>query len=53
MKIEHVNTSDNLRLMGVHYPGRDTCLIEVHGMSGNFIENYYANILGQRLSESG
>jgi len=39
--------------MGVHYPGADTCVLEVHGMSGNFIENYYANILGEKLLKSG
>lgn len=53
MKIEYVWTSDNLRLMGSHYAGKDTCVLEIHGMSGNFIENYYANILGQALSEAG
>jgi pimeloyl-ACP methyl ester carboxylesterase len=53
MKIEYVWTEDNLRLMGPHYQGRDTCVLEVHGMSGNFIENYYANILGEKLAAQG
>jgi pimeloyl-ACP methyl ester carboxylesterase len=53
MNIEYVWTEDDLRLMGAHYPGTDTCIIEVHGMSGNFIENYYANVLGQKLKDSG
>jgi pimeloyl-ACP methyl ester carboxylesterase len=39
--------------MGVHYPGDGTCILEIHGMSGNFIENYYANILGEKLSKLG
>lgn len=51
--IEHLWTEDNLRLMGVHYPGRDTCVLEVHGMSGNFIENYYAQVLGEKLVAAG
>lgn len=53
MNVEYVWTGDNLRLMGAHYKGHETCVIEIHGMSGNFIENYYANILGQRLAEKG
>jgi len=54
MKIEYVWTKDNLRLMGVHYQGRkDTCVLEIHGMSGNFIENYYANVLGEKLKANG
>jgi pimeloyl-ACP methyl ester carboxylesterase len=51
--IEHLWTEDDLRLMGVHYPGRGTCVLEVHGMSGNFIENYYAHALGEELSDAG
>jgi alpha-beta hydrolase superfamily lysophospholipase len=51
--IEHLWTEDNLRLMGVHYTGNDVCILEVHGMSGNFIENYYANVLGEKLAAAG
>lgn len=51
--IEYLWTQDNLRLMGVHYPGSDTCVLEVHGMSGNFIENYYAHVLGEKLASAG
>lgn len=54
MKLEYTWTQDNLRLMGAHYPvNDDTCVLEVHGMSGNFIENYYANVLGEKLSTQG
>lgn len=53
MKIEYVWTEDDLRLMGTHYPGEGVCIIEVHGMSGSFIENYYANVLGQKLAAQG
>src|SRR6266496_1181743 len=50
MNIEHVWTEDDLRLMGVHYKGSETCILEIHGMSGNFIENYYADMLGKKLA---
>ncbi len=53
MKLEYVWTEDDLRLMGVHYEGRDVCVVEVHGMSGNFIENYHANVLGEKLASKG
>jgi pimeloyl-ACP methyl ester carboxylesterase len=53
MKLEYVWTEDDLRLMGAHYPGNDVCIVEVHGMSGNFIENYYANVLGEKLASQG
>lgn len=53
MKLEYVWTEDELRLMGAHYPGKDVCVIEIHGMSGNFIENYYANVLGEKLAAKG
>lgn len=53
MKIEYVWTDDDLRLMGAHYKGEDVCVLEVHGMSGNFIENYYANVLGEKLAAKG
>lgn len=42
-----------MRLMGAHYLGQDTCVIEVHGMSGNFIEDFCANILGEALAAKG
>ncbi|HVI69072.1 MAG TPA: alpha/beta fold hydrolase [Magnetospirillaceae bacterium] len=51
--IEHLWTEDGLRLMGIHYSGRDTCVLEIHGMSGNFIENYYVHILGEKLAAAG
>lgn len=51
--IEYLWTEDDLRLMGAHYQGANTCVLEVHGMSGNFIENYYAHVLGERLAKVG
>lgn len=54
--LAYVWTKDNLRLPGVHYkPQSDTniCVVLVHGMSGNILENYFAAVLGQTLSEDG
>ena len=50
---EYVTSADFLRLQGVHYkhPASDTVVLCIHGMSGNFIENYFANVLGKHLSE--
>lgn len=52
INILHVWTEDKLRLQGVHYgPGlKNTCVLCIHGMSGNFMENYFASILGDTLS---
>lgn len=46
-------TDDDLRLPGIHYPGTKTCVIFIHGMAGNIIENYFAQILGQSLAKEG
>jgi len=48
-------TSDGLRLEGNHWPAdkKDICVICTHGMSGNIIENYFAVVLGQKLSKDG
>ena len=53
--ILHVWTQDKLRLQGVHYEpkNKDTCVLFIHGMSGNFIENYFANTLGEELQKQG
>lgn len=55
INISHVWTSDELRLMGVHYEPelKNTCVLFVHGMSGNFIENYFGQVLGETLSSDG
>jgi len=51
----YVRTSDDLKLQGVQYEpeAKDVCVLFVHGMSGNMIENYFADLLGQRLAQSG
>lgn len=52
INILHVWTEDNLRLQGIHYDSgsKDVCVLFIHGMSGNFIENYFAHVLGDTLS---
>lgn len=54
MDFVFVRTTDDLRLMGVHYESekKDTAVLCVHGMSGNVIENYFAYILGKTLAEN-
>lgn len=44
-------TKDNLKLMGVHWDSftRDTCVVCIHGQGGNIIENYFANVWGDKL----
>lgn len=53
INILYVWTEDDLRLQGIHYDSnsRDKCVLFVHGMSGNFIENYFAHVLGETLSD--
>jgi pimeloyl-ACP methyl ester carboxylesterase len=51
----YVWTEDDLRLSGNHYGVDDkhTGVLIIHGMSGNIIENYWGNILGEVLQEEG
>lgn len=53
--IQYVWTIDELRLQGIHYypKNKKTCVLAIHGMSGNFIENYFAHILGKKLADNG
>lgn len=53
VNIEYAWTDDDLRLMGVHYAGKKTCVVVVHGMSGSIIENYFAVVLGEKLVSQG
>jgi len=55
INISHVWTVDGLRLMGIHYEPelKNTCVLFIHGMSGNFIENYFGQILGETLVTAG
>lgn len=51
----YIWTADNLRLQGVHYEpsSKNLCVLFIHGMSGNIIENYFAHILGKTLAKNG
>ncbi len=54
--IEFINdayTKDNLRLPIIHYSNekKDICVIFVHGMCQTIIDNYFAIVLGNFLSE--
>ncbi len=55
MDFLYVETADNLRLQGAYYePGaKDLCVLFIHGMSGNVIENYFADVLGHKLAKNG
>ncbi|MBU1135338.1 MAG: alpha/beta fold hydrolase [Nanoarchaeota archaeon] len=50
----HEWTKDGLNLQGVHWESKkkDVCIVCIHGMSGNIIENYFAEVLGQNLSKN-
>ena len=39
----------------MHYEpeAKKTCVLLIHGMSGNFIENYFGNVLGESLQQNG
>lgn len=52
INILYIWTSDNLRLQGIQYgaKAKDICVLLVHGMSGNFTENYFGSILGETLT---
>lgn len=51
----YIWTEDKLRLQGIHYEtySKNTCILVVHGMSGNFIESYWGNVLGEYLQKNG
>lgn len=53
-EVRYIWTSDNLRLQGMHYASekKDICLLFVHGMFGNFIENYFAPVLGETAAKN-
>lgn len=55
MDLIYTTTEDKLILPGAYYSSekKDTCVVFVHGMSGNILENVHANILGQTLSQNG
>ena len=50
----HDFTEDGLKLQATHWGTniREICVICIHGMSGNIIENYFAHIIGEKLVEN-
>jgi len=54
MDLIYTTTEDKLILPGAHYSSnkKDLCIVFVHGMSGNILENVFANVLGQALSKN-
>ncbi|KKR72460.1 hypothetical protein A3A55_01580 [Candidatus Roizmanbacteria bacterium RIFCSPLOWO2_01_FULL_40_14] len=54
MKSLYVWTQDGLRLQAMQYPSenKQVCILFIHGMSGNFMENYYADVVGNKLQEN-
>ena len=55
-KLLYIRTEDDLRLSGIHYlpsdGSRNICVLLIHGMSGNILENYFAHVLGEKLAGS-
>lgn len=48
-------TEDGLFLQGVFYESdlKDYCIVFIHGMWWNSIENYFAEVLGKEFSQNG
>jgi len=54
IEILHAWTEDELNLQWVHWKSesKETCIVSIHGMSGNILENYFAEVLGEELSKN-
>lgn len=56
MKLLYRYTKDGLNLLGGYWESRkkkECCVVFIHGMYDNLIENIFANALGEELSEKG
>lgn len=55
MNFVYTRTSDDLRLMSVHYQPekKDVAILSIHGMSGNIIENKFQHVIGERAANEG
>lgn len=56
LSVIYTRTADDLQLQGMHYqPTKktDTCVLLIHGMGGNFIENVFGDVLGQVFTDQG
>ncbi len=54
IQILHGWTKDKLNLQGIMWKSdsKNKCIVLIHGMSGNIIENYFAEILGEECSKN-
>ncbi len=52
LEILHAWTEDKLNLQWMHWSSKSakTCVVCIHGMSGNILENFFAEILGEEFS---
>ncbi|MCX8074449.1 MAG: DUF1749 domain-containing protein [Clostridia bacterium] len=50
----HDFTEDGLKLQAAHWynDNKDICVVAIHGMSGNILENYFAHVWGNELIEN-
>jgi pimeloyl-ACP methyl ester carboxylesterase len=55
LSVVYTWTADDLRLQGMHYEPaqKEIGVILIHGMTGNFIDNVFGDILGHSLTRSG
>ncbi len=54
--ISYTTTVDGLNLMGVYYipsAKRELVVLHIHGLAGNFLENYFGHIIGSELVRDG
>lgn len=55
-KIEFIygQSEDGLKLQGTHWNSdlKDICVVCIHGMGGNIIENYFAHVFGDVFTDS-
>lgn len=55
MKLVHKYTKDGLNLLGGHWEpsSKETCIVLIHGMYDNIIENCFAQQVGRDLAAAG
>lgn len=48
-------TKDNLRLQGTYFPSenKNICILFIHGMCANAIENYFTTVWGKCFQTNG
>lgn len=55
LEVVYARTEDELKLQGMHYAPmkKDVGVVFVHGRAGSYIDNVFAQVLGERLSSNG